>query len=202
MKVLRLARVIQLSATACSLALSGVSIAATEAPPLEPGQIVESKGLANNPNEALEPYIASVHAILQTHLTPILEKRATQDKEALTRCQDRVLSTVLHLAAKGVTAVVIEGFFASGTLKNPRPLVGPVAPPVGAIDAKWALVGRKEVAAYGFAVPYLNEYSNSVTNDFGKSSAVALLVAERIGKGSSIAKQAASAARDWQGSLG
>lgn len=191
MRRIRPARVVGRAATIFALALSDICVAKAEAPPLGPGRIVESRSLTDNPNHSLESYTVSVHVILQTHLTPILAKRATQDMAALAACQDRVLSTALDLAEKGVTAVVIEGFYASGTLRNPRPLAVPAASHADEIDAKWALLGRRELAVYGFAVKFLNDYSIAIANELGKSSGIAQSVVTHVGKEPSVAQGAA-----------
>ncbi len=169
---------------------AGIEFAKADAPPLQPGQIVESKVISDNSNPNLDPYLVSVHVLLQRHLTPVLANRSTQDQAVLTECQDQLYSTSLDLARRGVNAAVIEGFYGSGPLKSPRPLTGSVPPVVDPRDAKWALLGSG-LAIYGFAVRYLNDYSNALVNELGSSGAAAQALAKSPGFDSSAAKIAA-----------
>lgn len=191
MRNTRSSETVRRAAMIVSLSLLGNCVVQADAPRLEPGKIVESRAVSDNPNYVLDSYVVSVHTILQVHTTPIVARRATQDTSALAACQDRVLSTALDLARKGITAVVVEGFYAEGPLKSPQPLTRQSSPRSDEIDAKWALLGQKELAVYGFAVRYLNDYSNAVVNDLGKSSAIAQSIEKNVGKESSVAQKAA-----------
>ncbi len=177
--------------TAIAFALCGICAARADAPPLNPGRVVESQVIADNPNHVLEPYTVNVHVILQIHETPILARRATEDVGALIVCQERVLSTALFLAEKGVPAVVIEGFYAEGTLTNPSPLKDFEVPRRDSKDAKWTLLGRKELAVYGVAIRYLNDFSSAIANELGKSASVAQDIEKSAGGKPSAAQKMA-----------
>ncbi len=181
----------RLLAVASGFYLLGIEVAKGDVPPLEPGEAVESRSISDDSRPALDNYLISVHVILQHHLTPVIARQITQDQAAVAECQDQVYSTALELAKRGTNTVVIEGFYASGSLKNPQRLSGAPRPEAHRLDAKWALLG-KGLAIYGFGVRYLNEYSIAISNELGASSSSAQSIAKSPGFASSAAKIAAA----------
>ncbi len=169
-----------------AFALFGTGFALAGDSPLKPGTIVESKFIRENPNSPLDSYIVNVHVILQVHPTPILARRDTQDSTSLAACQNSVMSTALFLADKGVNSVVVEGRYASGTLKNPVALQRSEVPRGHENDPKWALVGREGLAVYGFAIKFLDDYLLSTANELGQSSALAQSIAKPDSKSISV----------------
>ena len=191
MKQFRPPSVVSYAASIAAFAVLGCCVARADDGPLKPRAIVESKSIRENPNSALDSYIVNVHVILQVHLTPILARRATQDLAALAACQNSIISTALFLADKGVNAVVVEGRYASGTLKNPIALQRSEVPRGEENYPKWTLVGRDGLAVYGSAIKFLDDYMVSVANDLGRSSALAQSLAKSGASASSAAQREA-----------
>jgi len=167
--------------------LSAECTSFAQVPPLEPGKVVESKGITAK--KPLSQFAVTVYVILQIHRHPVAERRAHQDVGRVTACQEGIVSTVLSIAQKGAPTVVVEGLYFKGTLDKPEPIIISEVPRTDQIDAKWVLANRRDLVVYGFEIKSLNDFAVWVANGLGKSAGRAAELSKETGPGTAQSKK-------------